>query len=95
MQVRLILMLAGGDAEFGPDAKAAKSGLAAYLRAAAVRVENLNDDNVVASVLDDLSGAVVGSIKLEITGGVSVDHLTLQDGAQVMASRHPSTNIGE
>ncbi|NTT88517.1 hypothetical protein [Tabrizicola fusiformis] len=69
MQVRLILKLAGGETEFGPDAQAAKSCLAAYLRAAAVRVENLNDDNAVASVLDDLSGAVVGSIQLEIIGG--------------------------
>ena len=69
MQVRLVLKLAGGETEFGPDAQAAKSGLAAYLRAAAVRVESLNDDNAVASVLDDLSGTVVGSIQLEIIGG--------------------------
>ena len=35
-------------------------------------------------------------VKVEgITGGVSVDHLSLQDGAQAMASRHPATNIGE
>lgn len=69
MQVRLILKLAGGETEFGPDAQAAKSGLAAFLRAAAGRLENLNDNKMVGSLLDDVTGDVIGSIQLEIIGG--------------------------
>jgi hypothetical protein len=69
MFVRLILTLEGGEAEFGNDARAVKMALASYLRAAAARIEDLNDDNAMGNIIDDATGDLLGRVNLAIVGG--------------------------
>lgn len=85
MHVRLILTLEGGATEFGADTRSVKGVLAAYLRSTADRIENLNDNSAVCSVVDDDTGDIVGRVNLAIVGGAGV----------INSPRHPSTNIGE